>query len=192
MIHNSETNPQLKPTKRQKYQYAVTAILVIIIASTLMLSYVAVTFPLIDALNKISINNITYQEVNLTTPALVSFSTGNWTLNFSQGYLNITNTGDKDLILNLVLSATVTDINTEHTNYNLGSVTISNVTAAAHSSTIISATLKDTLPIVNWTQKPSGYWGISWSIHASAEVNYLLSHPAFQKTFQYQGQMMLY
>ena len=71
MTHNSETKRPFKSTKRQKYQYAVTAILVIIIASSLMISYVAVTLPVMDALNKISINNVTYQEFNLTTPSLV-------------------------------------------------------------------------------------------------------------------------
>lgn len=192
MTHISESNLHVKSTKRQQYQYAAAAILIITVTTSLMLSYVAIALPVTSALNKLSINNVAYREVSIDTPPLVSFSTGNYTLNYGQGYLNITNEGDKDLTLNLKMSASIIGINAEHTNYYLGSTTIPNVTAKGHSSTIVSATIKDATPIVNWTQKPSGSWTISWSVQASADVNYLLWHTALQKSFEYTEHMTVF
>jgi hypothetical protein len=191
MVHVSESNLVIKPTKKERYQYAIVAILIIIVTASMLLSFVAVSLPVVDALNKVSINNVQYQEVTIATPPLVSFSTGNYTLNYGQGYLNITNTGDKDITLNLKMSATITGINTEHTDYPLGSTTIPNVTVKANSSTIVSATVKDTTPIVNWTQRPSGSFTISWSVQASVKVNYLW-HITLQKSFEHIDSMNIF
>ncbi|MGA2681932.1 MAG: hypothetical protein ABSF44_09050 [Candidatus Bathyarchaeia archaeon] len=191
MPHNSDSTLPQKSTKRQ-YKYAVTAILVIIIAFSVMLYLDVNTLPVTHALNNISIKEVTSQESTPTTPSLITFSTGNSTLNFGYGYLNITNTGNKDLTLNLKLSARITNINTDNVNYYLGSTTISNVKVQGHSSTIISATLKDPTPIVHWTQRASGFFAYSWSVQASANVHCLLPHPALQRTFTYQGQMILF
>lgn len=156
-----------------------------------MLYYDANTLPVTYALNGISINNVTSQESTPNTPSLVTFSTGNWTLNFGYGYLNLTNTGDKDLTLNLKLSARITNFNTEHVNYYLGSTLIRNVTAKAHSSILVSATLNDATPIVHWAQRPSGSWSYCWSVQASANVHCLLPHSALQRTFEHTGQVIL-
>ncbi len=172
-----------KSAKWQKYKYAVASIIVILIFSSLMLSYVAVAISATEPLNNISISNFAPEPENMTGPSLVSFSTGSWRLNLGQGYLNITNTGDQNVTLTLKMSATT---NIQQTSFNLGSAVIPNVTINAHSSRIISATVNDKTPIVNWTQKPSGYWAYSCSVQASYNINYLFWHPEVgEKTFDF-------
>lgn len=175
------------------YRYIVAPILVMIIVSSLLLSYVAVALPVTDALNNISISNVTSQESSPTTLPLISFILGNGTMTLGQGYFNITNTGNEDFTVSLKLSATVTWMNTGIINYCLGSTTIPKVTVKGHSSTIISATVNDSTPIVSeWGSKASGSWIYSWSVQASANVNYLFLHPAMHESFSHTDYAIFY
>jgi len=142
-----------------------------------------------ETLDNIMITNyVPPLPLNNTNPALISFSTGKWTIENGEGYLNITNAGNQNLTLALTMSAYITAINQEQTNYNLGSISIPNVTINGHSSRIISATINDTTPIVNWTEKPSGYWGYSWSVQASLANNPTEGY----KTFDFNGSADIY
>jgi hypothetical protein len=181
----------------QKYKYAVTALIIIIIFCGFLFSYIAVVIsasaPATKALNSITITNYIPPEQNSSNPALISFSTGKYTINNGVGYLNISNTGNENQALALTMFATVTAYNQQQLNYNLGSVGIANLVVEAHSSKIIIATLKDTNPIMNWTEKPSGYWGYSWSIQTSISTNYLFWHPAVSyKTFNFNGSAIIF
>jgi len=188
IVEDESDQKVYKSGKWQKYKYATAAIIVIIVFSTFLASYIAVAIPAEKPLNVISITNYIPPEANSTNLALISFSTGTYRMYGGEGYLNIANTGDQNLTLTLTMSATVTAINQQQTNYNLGSIVIPKVTVNAHSSKIIPATLNDTTPIVHWTQKPSGYWGYSWSVQASSNVNFLFFHPAVgYKTFEFNG-----
>ena len=185
-----------KSDKWQKYKYAVAALIAIMVFCAFIFSFIAVTLsanaPATKALNNVGITNYIPPEPNSTNPVLISFSTGKWRLELGEGYLNITNTGNQNLTLTLTMAATVTAINQQHTNYDLGSMTIPNVAINAHGSQIISATLNDTTPIVHWTDRPSGYWGYSWSVQASIATNYLFLHPAAgYRTFDFNGSAII-
>jgi len=181
----------------QKYKYAVAALIAIIVFCAFLFSFVAVTLSAnalaTKALDNISITQYIPPEPSSTNPVLISFSTGKWRINTEGGYLNVTNTGDQNSTLTLMMTATITAINQQHTSYSLGSITIPNITINAHSSQIISATLNDTTPIVHWTDRPSGYWGYSWSVKASIATNYLFWHPAAgYRTFDFNGSAIIY
>jgi len=193
----------------QKYKYAVAALIVIMVFCGFLFSYVGVaiqssnptakphptpmpvylTNSSYGALNNIAITNyIPPLPLNSTIPVLISFSTGKWSIGNGVGYLNITNTSSQSLTLALKMSANITAINQQQTNYNLGTVNLPNVTLSSCSSQIISATLNDTTPIVNWTERPSGYFGYSWSIQASLANNPVVGY----KTFSFNGSIYLY
>lgn len=149
----------------------------------------SVSYASYGALNNIIITNyIPPLPLNSTSPVLISFRTGKYTIETGEGYLNITNTGSQNLTLALIMSGNITAINQLQTNYDLGSINIPDVTINGHSSRIISATLNDTTPIVNWTERPSGYWGYSWSIQTSLAANPTVGY----KTFDFNGSATFY
>jgi hypothetical protein len=187
----------LKSGKWQKYKYAVAALIAIMVFCAFIVSLVAVTLsasaPATNALGNVNITNYIPPQPNSTNPVLISFSTGSFRIETGEGYLNITNTGDQNLTLTLTMSAIITAYNTQHTDYSLGSILIPNVIVNAHGSKIIPATLNDTAPIVDWTEKPSGYWGYSWSVQASITTNYLFWHPEVSyKTFDFNGSAIMF
>lgn len=190
-------NKVLRSGKWQKCKYAVAALIAIMVFCAFIFSLIAVTLsasaPATNALDNINITNYIPPQPNSTNPALISFSTGSFRIETGEGYLNITNTGDQNLTLTLTMSAIITAYNTQHTDCSLGSILIPNVVTNAHGSKIIPATVNDTAPIVRWTEKPSGYWGYSWSIQASITTNYLFWHPAVSyKTFDFNGSAIIF
>ena len=186
-----------KTGKWQKYKYVFAALIAIFVFCGFIFSYVAVVIsasaPATKALNNISIINYTIQPSN-TTPPLLSFSEGAYNLSFGQGYLNVTNTGDKKLTLTLTMSAIVSVYDgqdNKNITYNVGSMSIPNVIVNGHSTTNIQATLNDKTPthgIPTMNNKPSGYWSYSCSVQASIPVSYLFWHTTVGcKTFDFTG-----
>lgn len=178
----------------QKYKYAVAALIAIMVFCGFTFSYLGVVIaesaPATKALDNITVTTYVPQQESVNQ-ALFIFSTGSAEI-ARQGYLNITNTGSQNLTLDLTLSATVTAYNQQQTNYNLGSISVTNVAVNAHSSRIISPTLDDKTPIVHWTERPSGYWGYSWYVQASVATNYLFLQTAVgSKTFDFNGSAII-
>jgi hypothetical protein len=167
--------------KWQQYKHAVAALIVIIVFCGFLFSYIAVVIsassPATKALNNI---DITISQTN--PPAAII--DGNL-VNFAQGYLNVTNTGDKNVTVTLIMSATVYVWDGyKNIYYNLGSMTIPDSIIGADSTKIIQATINGTEGIF----PEFGAWSYYCSVQASITLNYLFLHPEVaNKTIEFNG-----
>lgn len=179
----------------QKYKYAVAALIAIMVFCGFLFSYVDVAIsasaPATKALNNIAVSPSTATYELSEAPPLVSFSTGSYRLNFGEGVIEVCNNAYTNVTVTLTVSAIVgcyDGLDNRYTNYDLGSVVISNVRLAGLEVDNIQVTLNDTTPIANWTERPSGLWNYTCSVQASIPVNYLFWQTTVgDKTFDFNG-----